>query len=660
MRTLKFIVSVALLLQAEHVSPTNVYNPWRYVSYNAGDGGFSGYKLTFTKDGPIYQSLFSGKYIKPYTLHDITGVELVHSLANLDGSGIKMGIIDSGLDYQHEAFTPNLELHPLTSKYNVDFVGKNYNGLNVPYPTNAAPVDCKGSGTNMAGLVISNTSMFKGIAPNTTLAIYRVFGCQGTTKSSVVLNALEQAIKDNMDIIVLPSIVYTRKNHLKMKNMIKIAADKNIIVVAPAGDNRNIDIQGTDMVSLAGAELISVGAAEIPYHMSQWFWLGNDISAPITYQSYCFFKNIELGEVEVEIVNAVPNGDKCMIRNNVKNKIALLMAKGCKPSTVMEAAARKGAIGVIIAVEVNEQVKPLSSCPIPVIAITHEDARKIVKQLWIEPRTRLNFFGDAGFTNEIGKMRINVNTLASDYSKLDVDILAPGYHLFTTYLSQTKQMYGYYSGASAATAYLAGTLALLLQLYPRKSLNVVVIKALLQSSAYPIASHLSDALDPVMHQGAGMVNVFNMVQLNTIVSPTVIPLLNRLKLNSNVIYGHSERISITNNSKQERVYCIYSRGAATIPANPNAQTHANGGVNANQYKHHYASVEFHPNVVTIKPNKEVIIQATFVEPSGLPINEDWSYSGYIIIDPQATCSLVPSTKAVQIPYFGIKRAQQTA
>jgi subtilase family serine protease len=104
MRTFKYILLLAILLQVEHVFSNSVNNPWKFVSYEAKGENSSEYKLTLTSNGPVYQSLISDKMIKPPTLHDVTGITLLHTLTKLDGSGIKIGVIDSSLDYTHGTF----------------------------------------------------------------------------------------------------------------------------------------------------------------------------------------------------------------------------------------------------------------------------------------------------------------------------------------------------------------------------------------------------------------------------------------------------------------------------------------------------------------------------------------------------------------------------
>jgi hypothetical protein len=98
-----------------------------------------------------------------------------------------------------------------------------------------------------------------------------------------------------------------------------------------------------------------------------------------------------------------------------------------------------------------------------------------------------------------------------------------------------------------------------------------------------------------------MLNAYNLVQLNTIASPTVLGFTDKSTLNDGH-YTHSKQIHIINNSKEERAYYIYSCNATTIQESLNAN--ANSDANANQYRQHYASLGFHPSKIPLKPNEQ--------------------------------------------------------
>ena len=160
------------------------------------------------------------------------------------GAGVKVGSIDTGIDYTHAAFggpgtveawnaakaastapaNPSL-FGPAAPKVKggFDFVGDAYDARNpasVPMP-DPNPLDCNGHGSHTAGTlagfgVLSNGTTFSGpynsttvsshawsvgpgVAPQASLYVYRVFGCAGS--SSVVALAINRAVADGVNVI---------------------------------------------------------------------------------------------------------------------------------------------------------------------------------------------------------------------------------------------------------------------------------------------------------------------------------------------------------------------------------------------------------------------------------------------------------------------------
>ncbi|KAG0343284.1 hypothetical protein BG000_000003 [Podila horticola] len=129
------------------------------------------------------------------TAHEQTGVLDARNKLNLDGHGVRVGIIDTGVDYTHEAlgscYGPGCKV-----QFGYDFVE--------PYRQEAAGgFDCVGHGTHVAGIIAgkSTVSNFYGVAPDVTLGAYRVFPCQGSSKDDVIIAALERAYYDGMDVV---------------------------------------------------------------------------------------------------------------------------------------------------------------------------------------------------------------------------------------------------------------------------------------------------------------------------------------------------------------------------------------------------------------------------------------------------------------------------
>jgi subtilisin family serine protease len=182
------------------------------------------------------------------------GTPAVWQALGLHGEGIKVGIIDSGIDYTHANFggpgtiaafeaahaaetlpAPAALFGPAAPrvKGGVDLVGDNYNAdpnsasyQPIPHP-DSNPLDCSassgnvGHGSHVAGTaagsgvlatgatytgpynastIASNSwKVGPGVAPKADLYAIRVFGCDGST--DVVVDAIEWAMNNDMDVI---------------------------------------------------------------------------------------------------------------------------------------------------------------------------------------------------------------------------------------------------------------------------------------------------------------------------------------------------------------------------------------------------------------------------------------------------------------------------
>ncbi|HEY7132514.1 MAG TPA: S8 family serine peptidase [Candidatus Limnocylindrales bacterium] len=176
------------------------------------------------------------------TTDDFLNADRTWGQTGFTGAGIKIAIIDSGINYNHvdfggagqAAFNANngTVIEPgtfPTAKVvkGYDFVGDAYDGDNTPHP-DPDPLDCKAAdaeivqhGTHVAGTAagfgvkangqtyagsynantLSSTafSVGPGVAPRAKLMAYRVFGCSGQTR--VVTDAIERAVQDGADVI---------------------------------------------------------------------------------------------------------------------------------------------------------------------------------------------------------------------------------------------------------------------------------------------------------------------------------------------------------------------------------------------------------------------------------------------------------------------------
>ncbi len=226
--------------------------------------------------------------VRTYTSDNTTSVPYIGAPAvwdgggspNIHGEGIKIGIIDTGIDYTHANFGGPGTAAAYTAahasetapadpalfgpsapkvKGGYDFVGDAYNANvagSIPVP-DANPLDCNGHGSHVAGTAAGfgvtaagatyagpyNSSIYTpgafrigpGVAPKAELYAYRVFGCAGST--NVVVDAIERAVRDGMDVINMSLGSSFGDEHNADAVAASNAAKAGVIVVASSGNS---------------------------------------------------------------------------------------------------------------------------------------------------------------------------------------------------------------------------------------------------------------------------------------------------------------------------------------------------------------------------------------------------------------------------------------
>ena len=169
----------------------------------------------------------------------------------LDGSGIKVCIVDTGIDPSHPDFK-NMNLAGFR-----DFYAFQHDQVR--------DVSQSHHGTSMAGLLIANGSgPLQGMAPKVTLSVAVGLGPEGTTGNSVrVADAIQWCrISQRSDIISLslggPFEASSQQASRSVSGAVQDALDNGIFVVAAAGNAGPNNIDVSTPANVEG--VISVGA----------------------------------------------------------------------------------------------------------------------------------------------------------------------------------------------------------------------------------------------------------------------------------------------------------------------------------------------------------------------------------------------------------------
>lgn len=202
------------------------------------------------------------------------GAGIVHLDGN-KGAGVKVAIIDSGVDYNHVDLTANFD----TALLGYDFVNDDDD-----------PMDDAGHGTHVAGTVAAedNGEGVVGVAPEAALYALKVLDETGRGYVSNIVAAIEWAIDpdgipktdDSMDII---NMSLGGGAHYTLEDVCQAAYDAGLLLVAAAGNNGNPPGKGDNIIYPAAYEsVIAVAATDKSDKRARWSSTGPylELSAP--------------------------------------------------------------------------------------------------------------------------------------------------------------------------------------------------------------------------------------------------------------------------------------------------------------------------------------------------------------------------------------------
>ncbi|MFL5679682.1 MAG: Ig-like domain-containing protein [Chloroflexota bacterium] len=124
------------------------------------------------------------------------GTKAVHD-AGILGAGVKVAIIDTGLDYIHNQ-PPSNEPPVVDNEFNSNYRG-GYDFVN----NDNDPMDDNGHGTHVAGILAAehNGYLVVGVAPAVDLYALKVLGASGEGDYSGLIAALDWAVQNHMDVV---------------------------------------------------------------------------------------------------------------------------------------------------------------------------------------------------------------------------------------------------------------------------------------------------------------------------------------------------------------------------------------------------------------------------------------------------------------------------
>lgn len=559
---------------------------------------------------------------------NMIGADVAQSELGFTGAGVKVAVMDTGIDVNHPAFggdgVAELDSTFFYSSprilYGYDFVGNDFDAEFNPVPVpDDIPDDCGGHGTHVAGIIGANdaTNGMKGVAPDVTFGAYRVFGCEGSTTADVMIAAMERVLADGMDVLNMSiGSAYQWPQYPTA-----VAADrlvkKGVVVVASIGNSGATGLYSAGSPGL-GKDVIGVASFD-----------NTDINVPY------FTVNAEkIGYIPMTFSPAPPTsgggeivdvGLACdPLTVDITGKVALAARGTCAFGLKAQNSINAGAIAVIISNNVDGLYNgtlgaPLTDPDIPVVGISLADGTFIRAQTAPIMMT---------WTDQIESTPSPTGGLISEFSSyglspdlaLKPDIGAPGGDIYSSYPLELGA-YAAMGGTSMASPHVAGAAALLLQAKP--NLAARKVRDVLLSTAEPQlwwALPELGFLDNVHRQGAGLLQIDKAILGRGFYKIQVRP--SKISAGESEAGPYTTTVTVKNWAPHSVTYTLdYVNALSTF-----------GTINPSFYTSD-ASVDFSRSTLTVPAKSKASFKVT-INPATKPLTADYGqYGGYITLTP---------------------------
>ncbi|NUN70511.1 MAG: S8 family serine peptidase [Bacteroidetes bacterium] len=172
-----------------------------------------------------------------------------NSAAAATGAGVRIGVIDTGVDYLHEAFGGRMGSGAV--------IAGGYDLVN----NDPDPMDDNGHGTHVTGIICGNSATLSGAAKDASVFVYKALDQSGNGTTSAVLAAIERAIADSVQILNMSLGTPGGSPDDPLSSAVNRAVRAGIVVVVAAGNTGEYTgISSPGVAPLA----LTVGAADGP------------------------------------------------------------------------------------------------------------------------------------------------------------------------------------------------------------------------------------------------------------------------------------------------------------------------------------------------------------------------------------------------------------
>ncbi|PHH67145.1 hypothetical protein CDD81_2914 [Ophiocordyceps australis] len=601
-----------------------------------------------------------------YLPHVMTQVDRLRA-EGYTGRGIKIAVIDSGIDYTHPALGNGCFGKGCLVSFGTDLVGDGFTGSNKPEP-GGDPMDCSGHGTHVAGIIAAqpNRLGFTGAAPGVRLGAYRVFGCTGQSSFDVLISAFNQAFEDGADMISASIVGVSGWKDEPWAAAVSRIAEEGVPCVVSSGNDGSM---GLFYVSTAanGRQVTAIaafdnGATPTLLYRSRYrvdgqrgvefgYAPGDETQWKVSQQLWTARLN---GSGEYNGCAALPGQTE-----DLSQRIVLLQRGECTFAQKVNNVAARGARRVIFYNNVDGAFAPeLGDAAGRLQAVAMVQPQ--LGQAWMEllrQGHRVTVDMAAPSINDSYTVQGQTTAAGGALSAMtswgptwEMDVKpqfgAPGSNILSTY-PVAKGGYVVLSGTSMACPLAAAIMALVGQV--RGSLDPELLTSLLSATAKPQLLHdgtrFRRGLAPVPQQGGGLLQAWDAAHASTRIAPA------SLSFNDSDHLVRHRSFTISNLSRQPIEYRLAHRPALTM------YTLAPNALDASPFPNHIAPaaahLSFSSSTVLVPPGQNKSVSLFLHPPLGLVHARLPLWSGYITLNASDGTSL-------SLPYQGLAGSLRAA
>lgn len=448
--------------------------------------------------------------------------------ASSAGAGMKIGIIDTGVDIAHPGFQDSSLSVPdgfpkLSSESDRAFTNSK---VIVARSYGSSAQDRFGHGSGVAMIAAGSEhpgpfAVISGVAPKAWLGNYRASeGSSGRFPVDSVIQALDDAVRDGMDVINLSlgGAGLTTADAADLTPYIRRAIAAGAIVVVAAGND------GPDLFSIGDLgtvpEAIAVGSSESDRLPAGAAVVAGDTSYVATPASNSESMSPVTGRL-VDVATLDPTGLACasLPPNSLNGRIALIQRGECTFQSKFAAARTAGAIAAVMFNNVADPERvgmDVGTETLPGLMVSRADGNRLKARLTTEAELEATLRFSAILPQDPNVVSSFSSRGPSPDLVVKPDLVAVGGNVVTAGPGSTATTAAYVirDGTSFASPVVAGAAAVLKQARP--GLTAAQYRSLLVNSStrFPLGDRIE-----VQNSGAGFLDLTAAIRSTVAAAP---------------------------------------------------------------------------------------------------------------------------------------------